>query len=162
MSPMRSLLGNHTFAFLHGFIHPLVILPFARRKRTFLAVAIGTGCLTLGEFWLLEDVLEWQFVHAKAVLALTTAMLGFGWVLGCKPSVALAAVATAAALAGFSHAMLAGFHAHAGTALFPALVIGQLAIYFAGFMAVRRWTARSAKARQGGESAADSPPGQRG
>lgn len=137
MDFINSLLNNHVCAFLHGITHPLIILPFARRKWTFLIAVVLIGCLTLGEYWLLEDLLAWQFDYAKFILALTASIIGFGWILGFRPPVLLAAVITALILAGFSHIMLSGFHGHVGTSLFPILVIGQLAIYFAGFMMIR-------------------------
>jgi hypothetical protein len=137
MNFISSLLNNYVCAFLHGIIHPLIILPFARRKWTFLIGVVLIGCLTLGEYWLLEDILAWRFDYAKAVLALTASTIGFGWILGFRPLVLLAAVITALLVDVFSHIMLSRFHGHVGTNLFPVLVIGQLAIYFAGFMMVR-------------------------
>ncbi len=130
---------NYIFAFLHGVVHPLVLLPFVKHKLPFLGVAAAAGCITLFEYWFLGDVLHWRFMYNKGILAVTTAIIGFGWVLGFKTIPMLTALLTGLCLAAFSHIMLGkSITPETWAMLFPVLVAGQLVIYFGGFITARK------------------------
>lgn len=136
---------NYLFAFLHGIIHPLTILAFATRRTIFLAVVLAAGVVSLLEYWLLGSVLKWEFVYTKGVLAVTTAIIGFTWILGFRVPVLLGALLTGILLSSFSHVMLEKVITtqQEWNRLFPVLVIGQLTVYFVGFMMIRWWITKS-------------------
>lgn len=68
---------DYLFAFLHGFLHPLLLLPLAQRKPYYLAGCLSLGMLTLAEFFLLTSLSTLGFLTIKLVLAMTMAAGSF-------------------------------------------------------------------------------------
>ncbi len=135
---------NYFFAFSHGVIHPLTILRFASHRWHFAAVILAIGVVTFLEYWLLVTRLGFPFAPVKTVLAVTTAVIGIGFVLGRSARSLVGAVVVGLALALFSDSMISlGAYRPNWSIMFPLLVAGQLAIYFSGFLIVRALVSRN-------------------
>ncbi len=139
---------NYFFAFSHGVIHPLTILRFTSHRWRFAAVILAIGVVTFLEYWLLVTRLGFPFASVKTVLALTTAVIGIGFVLGGSARSLVGAAVVGLALALFSDSMISlDVYRPNWSIMFPLLVAGQLAIYFLGFLTVRALISRNSLER---------------
>lgn len=125
---------NYIFAFLHGVIHPIILIGYAPNKIEFSALILALGLLTVLQYWLLRIKLKVLFGIVKGILAISTAGITFLYLLGYSHIVFAVSLITALTLSLFSYIMQEKFNSkERWWQMFSVLVIGQLLIFFIGF-----------------------------